>query len=420
MSRMARPRRPHKENRIRTPLRRAFLWTVSANAFYAVSQWATLSIIAKLGSPKMLGEYALAISIAAPLSMLSHLNLRVLLATDVERRHTVGDYVAVRLITTLITIVAISLLALTVPHLWLATTLAACLYGAENISDLYYGTLQRREELDRIARSLVARGLLSVAALAVALWAAQGLSACFAALVAVRVLVLLMYDRPRGSVGEDMARSSSWEGGKILRTALPLGLVLMLISLNSNLPRYAVEHYLGASELAAFTAAASFINVGGIAINALGQTATSRLAGYYVAGELTKFRRLATRMAALPVVLGGAGIAMAVAFGKVVLSYLYRPEFAAYQGLLIAMMAAAVFIYTGSALGYLVTSLRVFAPQMYLFSVAALTCGLASWVLIPRIGLVGGAIALALGACVQITGNAVVLMRALAQRQEGP
>ena len=45
----------------------------------------------------MLGEYALAMAIATPVGLFSHLNLRAVLATDMERRHPFGDYLAVRM-----------------------------------------------------------------------------------------------------------------------------------------------------------------------------------------------------------------------------------------------------------------------------------------------------------------------------------
>ncbi len=39
----------------------------------------------------MLGEYALAVALTAPVAMLAHLNLRTVLATDVGGRRPFGD-----------------------------------------------------------------------------------------------------------------------------------------------------------------------------------------------------------------------------------------------------------------------------------------------------------------------------------------
>jgi hypothetical protein len=42
-------------------LGRNFAWTFSGNALYGVCQWAVLSLIAKLSTSEMLGQYALAV-----------------------------------------------------------------------------------------------------------------------------------------------------------------------------------------------------------------------------------------------------------------------------------------------------------------------------------------------------------------------
>jgi O-antigen/teichoic acid export membrane protein len=397
-------------------MRTGFLWTAGGNAFYAATQWATLSLIAKVGGAEMLGTYALAVSIAFPVSMLAHLNLRSVLATDIGHRHPFGDYLAVRIAVSVVCIVLLAVVALTAPHAWAATMLAGLALAVENVSDLYYGALQRRDRLDRVARSLIARGLLSVLALAPVLWLTRRLLPAILAMLVVRVAVLLFYDRPSAGP-ENLVRTTVPQQWEIFHTALPLGLVLTLISLNANLPRYAIEQYRGSAELGAFAAAASFITVGTTAVNALGQATISRLARQFAARDFAGFRRLALRMTALPVVAGVCGVVIAALFGRFVLALLYRPEFAAYDRLLIAMMAAGTLMYIGSTVGYIVTSLRAFAPQLPLFAVAALCCAAASWLLIPRIGLYGGVAALALSATVQIAGNLLILRRTLRHAQ---
>ncbi len=106
-----------------------------------------LSLLAKLGSGEMLGEYALAVAVITPLAMLSHLNLRAVLATDMEYRHAFGDYLAVRLATTAAVLAAMGVIALVSGY---PATVAASMIlvgvslSVEIISDIYYAALQRR------------------------------------------------------------------------------------------------------------------------------------------------------------------------------------------------------------------------------------------------------------------------------------
>src|SRR5438270_6565675 len=92
-------------------LRSNFTWTFAGNTIYAAGQWAILSLLAKLGSSEMLGQYALAIALTAPVVMFSHLNLRAVIATDVAQKHPFQDYLAVRLIATTFSLVSIGLTA---------------------------------------------------------------------------------------------------------------------------------------------------------------------------------------------------------------------------------------------------------------------------------------------------------------------
>ena len=397
-------------------LRSNFAWTFAGNSFYAAGQWVILSLFAKLGGSEMLGQYALAVALTAPVVMLSHLNLRAVLATDVGGQYPFGDYLAVRLGTTAAALVAIAGIAAATGGSWplagavVAVGVAQC---AETVSDIYYGAMQRRERMGQIARSIIARTSVSVSALGAALWMTHNLVWAVAALAVGRLAVLLAYDRYAGAAGENLSRSGLRAELAIFRTALPLGVVLMLVSLNANLPRYAVEHHLGTRDLGVFAAVVSFITVGSTIVNALGQTSTPRLARYFSECNLPRFRQLIFRLAGLVLLLGASGVLVAMFLGRFVLRLIYRPEYGAHSGLLVAVMGAATLSYLAIALGYAVTGARVFRAQMPLFCAVAACCGVASWLLVPKLGLYGAVLALALASSLQIAGQLLILVWAI-------
>ncbi|MBU5618055.1 hypothetical protein KPY62_13335, partial [Psychrobacter sp. TAE2020] len=57
-------------------------WLLGGNVIFALSQWLILTIIAKYFSGQALGEYSYALSIAAPVFMLTNLQLRPILIAD--------------------------------------------------------------------------------------------------------------------------------------------------------------------------------------------------------------------------------------------------------------------------------------------------------------------------------------------------
>jgi O-antigen/teichoic acid export membrane protein len=192
-----------------------------------------------------------------------------------------------------------------------------------------------------------------------------------------------------------------------------MGLVMMLISLNSNIPRYVVEHYLGEQELGIFAAIAYLIMVGGTIISALGQAASPRLAKYYAQANAKAFWALLSKLLGIGAVIGGLSVLVALIAGREILTVLYQPEYAQHTDLLVWLMVAGGLSYIASFLGYGMTAAQHFQIQLPLFisvtTVSALTC---LW-LIPNIGLNGAAIALILAAVVQAGASLGVILYAI-------
>jgi len=70
-------------------LRADFTWVLSGNVLYSACQWGIVVVLAKLGSPAQLGEYALGLAVAAPIILFANLQLRALLACGINGAATV-------------------------------------------------------------------------------------------------------------------------------------------------------------------------------------------------------------------------------------------------------------------------------------------------------------------------------------------
>src|SRR5437868_13818516 len=97
-----RPAAPAPAGRAPISLRRNFAFTLAGNALYAACQWGILVVLAKLGSPAIVGKYALAMAVCSPVILFSNLQLREIQATDARRDHAFGDYLALRILCTIL------------------------------------------------------------------------------------------------------------------------------------------------------------------------------------------------------------------------------------------------------------------------------------------------------------------------------
>ncbi len=120
----------------------------------------------------------------------------------------------------------------------------------------------------------------------------------------------------------------------LLVLAFPLGIVMLLVSLSSNIPRYAIERHLGTTQLGIYAALAYLIVAGTTVISALGQSAVPRMAIYYATGDFRAFWSLSRRLMLIGAALGGAGFMLAHLIGAELMRIIYTSEYAEYVNVL--------------------------------------------------------------------------------------
>jgi O-antigen/teichoic acid export membrane protein len=392
-------------------LRANVTWTLASNLVSAGSQWGMVVAIAKLGNPIMVGQYALALAIVAPLILFSNLQLRAIQVTDIRGEFQFGDYLGVRLTATVITAIAILLLVMAGSYQSAtAFTILGLTFskGMEGVSDIFYGFLQQRERMDRIAQSTMIRMPLSLAAMTAAVYWTHSVFIGTLGLAVVQIAVLLSYDVPVSArLGKDMQESRTADASpkfwpkwrfQIMKNlawmAAPLGGAMLLISLQTNIPRYFIERFLGERELGIFAALAYFLAAGNIVTEAIGQSVMPRLARMFQGQDRRGLRKLLLQLVALGALGGFLAWAGGRLVGPQVLKLLYRPEYAKHMNVFLILLLSAAPTYMASFLGYAMTAARLFWLQVPLSLIATTTVALACLWLVPTRGLIGAAEAL--------------------------
>jgi O-antigen/teichoic acid export membrane protein len=422
-------------------LRRNFSWTFTGNLIYAASQWGMLVVLAKLGSPEMVGQFTLGLAVTAPVIMFTNLQLRGIQATDAKGDYVFSDYLGLRLIGTGLALLIIAGITLKAGYRWetsLVILTIALAKAFESISDVFYGLIQQHERMDRIAIALMIKGPLSLLLLGIGVSVTGSVVGGAIGLAIAWGLVLFGWDLRNGRLilnnsshqkeepdllvtdAEPVKGQNPWYPRwhrktlvKLVWLALPLGFVMMLISLNTNIPRYFIERYLGERELGIFAAMSYLMVVGSMVVSALAESASPRLAKYYAGGNSTAFRTLMLKLVGVGLMLGTAGVFVAVVAGKPILTLLYKPEYAERADLFAWLMVAAGMGYVSSFLGYGMTAARYFQVQMPLFVLVTGSSAIACFWLIPTQGVRGAAIALIIGAIVQAVFSLGVIFHAL-------
>src|SRR6185437_5752075 len=103
----------------------------------------------------------------------------------------------------------------------------------EYVSDTYYGLMQKADRMDRLSRSLMFKGPLALAALAIVMYITRDALWAVLALALGRLFILLTWDSRLGYARralQDLSARLEWNSGemaRLFRTALPLGIISM-------------------------------------------------------------------------------------------------------------------------------------------------------------------------------------------------
>lgn len=363
-----------------------------------------LVVLAKLGSPEMVGHFALGQAVAGPIIIFSMLQLRGYQATDTIGEYLFGHYFALTLLTSCLGLFLTALCSLAAGYRAeaLLVILTIALFKAvEGCSDVCYGALQQNERMDLIAVRQMLKGPSLLAALSIGLYFSHNLIAGLCGMICVLLLFLFLYDLPNvHAVLRLESAGPVWDFEKLVKlakTSFPLGLVMMILSVNTYLPRYFIEHSHGVVELGVFAALASVQRFGGLFMQAVTQSAAPRFAKYYQSGDRHHFFSLVLKLAGIGAVLGGVSVLIAALYGEELLSLLFGSEFVRKDVFIILCIAGWVqYIFS---LGIPVTAaryIRVQVPiQLAVFSIVLLIC----FLFVPYYGIVAAAYSLLAGAC---------------------
>jgi O-antigen/teichoic acid export membrane protein len=373
-----------------------FSWSLLGNLFYTFSQWLMLILLTKLGSPELVGQFALSLAVVVPIMTFANLQLASVLVTDQSNQFPFGQYLSTRLASVFLAVFVVVVLVISVPFpnesRWIIVFMALA-KGIEAVSDLCIGLLQKNERIKHLAFSRFLKGFLSLAAFSTAIWLTGDLRWAVLGLGLAWLCVLVLYDIRQAKQHEAIVFSfqprAAW---RLIRVAFPLGVVFLLAALSTNIPRFVIERFLGEAELGYFTAVAYLLIAGTTLMNALREIAAPRLAKLISDDNRSAFGSLILRLTLFALFIGGCGWLLTVTIGDWILSILYTQEYSAYVHILELLVLGAILDYAATVLGFALTAARKFSIQPYLASVWTICTVLGSILFIPSHGLIGAAV----------------------------
>lgn len=379
-------------------LKRNFSWNFIGNLIYAATQWGLIVVITRLGSIELVGLFSLGLAITSPIILFTNLQLRTVQATSQNNEFHIGDYFGIRIATDFIFII-ILFIYLILSNYDGFTNIIIILVGItkiiESLSDLLYGFFQQKERMELIAKSTIIRGVSSFIVVFFSLYLTGDLSLALICMSLAWLLVFIFYDiKNLYKFSSSLKPRFKISNINIVKLSLPLGLVVMIVSLNTNLPKILIEKLLNVEALGIFASISYLVFVGSKFIDSVGNALLPKLAKMYIAQNVKAFRKYLLILVGLSFMIGLILIIFSIIIGDFILYIIYGSVFSEYKNLLILIMIYGMFNYISYSLMVGLNSMRKFKIQPYLgifwliVSISTL-----SW-LIPEYGLVGAAYSL--------------------------
>jgi len=423
-------------------LRRNCSWIISGNVVNMGCQWGRVVLLAHLAGVEKVGMVVLAFAISTPVNVLAYLGLRGTVATDTKGEYRFGDYLALRLITATLAMLVVAAIALASPYTAETTFVILIVAVGElfrSTSDVFHALFQQHERMDRMAISIMIRGLLMLGLLALGISLTGSLVWGMLGFPLAMALTFFGFDLPAGArivnappragtgASHDNARTPGglkpqWNARTLVRLTcltLPLGIAMMMSSLAQSIPRYVVGHLLGLHTLGIFVMVLYLALVGAKLVAAMSQSAGPRLAKHYAAGDRAAYCRLLGKLLGITVALGVGVVLVVAVLGGSILALLYGAEFSQYAELAVYLMAAGTMMYLTAPLAQAVDAMRRFKTHLAVRVVGIVTLLILLPVMIETYGLHGAAAAMFIGYLVTILGLAGVILTAIRPLQGG-
>ena len=424
------------DSQARKPIRKLFSWLFLAFIIIACSQFLVNVLLVKFCDKALVGRFALANALTIPIFAFTSLDSDTLQITDSKSQYAFEDYFNLKLVTSSFALFLSIIIPVFAGYSWdilVIVGLLALLRALEAISATLYGLIQKREEMKTLAFLGMAKSIISISLLGIILYLTGNLVLGLIGLILFRTVYLFIYELPSSlktansydllainglspqSTQIDLSKifDKKWYSQKLFtltKLALPMGIVTLLVSFNTNVPRYLIEKYIGEASLGVFASIASLMLIGDTVLNPLGASTIPRMSRYYAEGNFKIFWQILSKLMAIAIVMGVVIMTTCWLFGQPILETIYRKEYGQYTQLLTLLMLAGSIEDISSFIGQSITATRSFQIKMVISAtVVTISALLALW-LIPSQGLNGAAIALLIASAIDLVLNGIAIL----------
>ena len=375
--------------------REIYGWNIFGSLCNAFVSVILMMIITRITGEKDGGIFALAFAAAQLMFTIGGFEMRVYQSTDVNEVFKFKHYLASRIITCSIMLIATFIY--TFSKGWTGTTAIIVILMSfykliEALSDVFQGLFQQHERLDLAGKSLALRVITSIIVFTITLYLFKNLSLASLFSVIVSIICFITYDLSQAKKFIKLEVNFDIDIlKKLLITCLPLFITAFLIMSVYNSPKLAIDKFLNYETQAYFNILfmpASVINL----LNIVFRPLLTTMAMHWNNNNIKKFLSIITFIISSLIGLTFVTIIGGYFLGLPILSIMYGCDLSPYRKELIIILTGGGFCALSNILSNIITIMRQQQKLVYAYIITWASSFIISNRLVESYGIYGASI----------------------------
>lgn len=400
-------------------IKRKLTWSLGGNIAYAISQWIIVSIIARYGTAEDLGIYSIGLAVTAPIVLFFSFQLRTILATDIKNQFSFNQYFGGRLVHLTISYIVIIPVAFFYSNnssSFIIILLMGLVKYVEALSDVCMGFFQKHSRIDLIGKSQLGRGIVSVVVVGLLYISTQNITISIFGLLIVMLLRLFFFDMKYLKAYVKIQPVFDESSFLLIKLGLPLGISSLISSLNTNIPRYYLDHLYGVEYVGVFSALYYVLIASNMLITPISLLAAPKIASVYNKKNIKDFIFINIKLFSFSICIFLLVFIPIYLQGGNILKILYGEGYSIYEESFVLISLSLLFGFLIAFLELSIVSARRLRIQPIINLITVIITSIIGYKLIALYGINGAAITVLISRIIQCILSIIVFLLILTQR----
>lgn len=342
-------------------------WLTLSNVIKSLSQWGILVILIKFFSTEDVGYFTLAMALAAPVFMLTDMQLKsVLIVEPFGDDDNFRVYQTIRFFTTAIATVGLILYCVFAKNANKIIIVIILYKAVESSIDILYGYLQKCDKMILMSKLDILKTLSAVAMCTLLSFCSNNIIIALSSLILVSILFYIINNVQVNRLAKLKWRIDIRNIIDIVKKSLPLGISVFFSSYIVNYPRISIESICG-TEFLAYFGSYSYLAIGMFQIYIPLQIfLRQRLSKCYQANNKKDFVSKVNKTILALLAFGGIIMIGFWLFGDIIIKILYTDNYLEYSGVMYSLIVSQTLASIWGIIAIAVLSFNIYTRQAFI------------------------------------------------------